>query len=75
MFRLGTRIATTYHPSKRRYTDETIGRGMSSEDRTLWNPGNTWRTQIAILGTERQAGSAEGFERVCDMHESAGKTL
>jgi len=48
---------------------------MSSKDKTQWNPGSTWTTQIVILGTERQAGSEEGFERVRDMSESRGKTL
>ena len=40
-----------------------------------WNPGNTWRTQIAILGTEREAGGEESFEKLRYMYESAGKTL
>ena len=55
--------------------DEAGDRGVSSKDKTQRNSCNTWRTQIAILGTEREAGGEEGFERVRDMYESAGETL
>lgn len=68
-------MTATYHPSKEQQTDETGDRGVSSKDETQWNPSNTWRTEIAILGTKRQAGRKESFERVRDMYESTGKTL
>ena len=75
MFGPGTRVTATYHPSEGQQTDETGDRGVSSKDKTQWNPGNTWRTEIAILGTKRQAGRKESFERVRGMYENAGKTL
>ena len=46
-------------PRDDKLTKPAGDRGVSSKDKTQWNPGNTWRTQIAILGTEREAGGEE----------------
>ena len=48
-----TRVMTTYHPPKGRQTDKTGDRGVSSEGKARWNPCNTWRAEVTVLGTER----------------------